>query len=260
MRKIRLILVVFSFLFFLTVSMAFAGSFIPPDSAAEKGKVSLEAGYFYYSGKWASDNSGWGEVRFISNQPYVQASYGFLKNAEMYLRLGAADLKISNAFASGSGLSGFKNDFSDQMKPFVSAGVMGDFNFTPSLGVSPFLQVNLYSSYKDSTSGTIVGYPVTQEIEIKNPREASIGVALKNKVRGVVLYAGPVVGWSETNVATKLIIPGFGEATNSATYREKNNYGAFAGLQAPLGKKFTLEIKGQMKSEFSGGLALIHRF
>lgn len=256
MNKIRLILVVFSVLFFSAVSMASAGSFISPESAAEKGKFSIGVGYFNYSAKWASDNSDWGEVKFTSNQPYIQASYGFLKNAEAYLRIGAADLKIGNTFASGSGVSGSKQDFSDNMKPFVGAGVRGKFNFTPSLGVSPFLQVNLYPSYKDSTSGTIFGYPATQEIEIKNPREANIGVAFQSKVRGVALYAGPIVGWSETNVATKLIVPGFGEATNSATYREKNNYGAFAGLQAPLGKKFVLEIQGQMKSEFSGGVSI----
>ncbi len=256
MNKVRLLLVMFFVLFL--ASVAFAGPSIS-EPTAEKGRFSLGVGYFYYSGKWTSDNAGWQEVRFISNQPYVQASYG-LKNMEIYFRIGTADLKINNAFASGSGISGFKNDFSDKMKPFVSAGVKGIFNITPSLGVSPFLQASLYSSYKDSTSGTFFGFPATEEIEVKSPREINLGAALQSKVRGVNLFAGPIVSFTGTTVEGKLIVPGVGTATSSATYHEKTVFGGIAGLQVPILKKLALEIQGQMKSEFSVGASVAYLF
>lgn len=254
MNKIRLILVVF-FVLFLAVSTVHASPFT---ELAAQSKFSLGVGYSYYAGKWGSSDANWREIKFISNQPYVQAGYE-MKDFEAYLRLGTADLKIGNVFASGSGVFGSKQDFYGSMKPFATAGIKYSLKY-PSFGISPFLQVNLYSSYKDSTSGTIFGFSATQEVEIKNPREVNLGVAFQSKVRGVNLYAGPVVGRSEASVESKLIVSGVGTAANSTTYREKNNYGIFAGLQAPLGKKFALEVQGRMKSEFSGGIALIHKF
>ena len=48
--------------------------------------------------------------------------------------------------------------------------------------------------------------------------------------------------------------------TASTTLKEKNNIGGFAGVRVPLGKGFSLEVEGQMKSRFSFGGALTYAF
>jgi len=258
--KTKLIIVMCFLVFFVAVATAHSGQFGPPEPTAKEGKLSLGVGYSHFLDKWAPKDTGWTDAKLTANQPYVQVSYGFMKNAEAYLRLGAMDLKVSPAFFSGTGLSGFKSEFSDGFKPFANVGVKGVFNITPSLGVGPFIQAGLYSDYKDSTAGTVSGFPATQEMKVKSPWEVNLGVALQGKIRGVILYAGPFAYWSRADVEGKIIVPGVVTVIASTTYKEKNNFGGFAGLRVPLGGKLVLEVEGQMKNEFSGGASVIYSF
>ncbi|MBI2628179.1 MAG: hypothetical protein HYW71_01935 [Candidatus Niyogibacteria bacterium] len=261
MNRMKLIMIMFLVFFAVTINTAHSGQFGAPEPVAKEGKFSLGVGYFYFSDKWTPQDTGWIEAKPVANQPYVQVSYGFMKNAEAYLRLGASDLKVSSAFPSGTGLSGFKSEFSDGFKPFATVGVKGVFNITSSLGVGPFAQAGLYSdSYSDSTSGAIFGFPATMEMKIKNPSHFDLGMAIQNKIRGITLYAGPFVHWSKADVEGKIIIPGVGTAADSTTYKEKNNFGGFAGARVPLGKKFNLEVEGQMRNEFSLGSSLTYLY
>ena len=129
--KTKLIIVMCFLVFFVAVATAHSGQFGPPEPTAKEGKLSLGVGYSHFLDKWAPKDTGWTDAKLTANQPYVQVSYGFMKNAEAYLRLGAMDLKVSPAFFSGTGLSGFKSEFSDGFKPFANVGVKGVFNITP---------------------------------------------------------------------------------------------------------------------------------
>lgn len=254
----KLLIVTFTILFAATA--AHAGQFGAPEPSAKDGKFAIGAGYFYSVAKWSSDDAGWTETKLTSNQPYVQASYGFMKDAEVYLRVGAMDLNASPAYASGTGLSGFKSEFSDGFKPSATLGFKGVFNITPEIGIGPFLQTTLYPNFKDSTTGKVLGAASTQEMELKNAREFNVGFALQGKIGDAIVYAGPVAYWARGDVENKITVTGGGVTTLSTAYKEKNNVGGFLGVRLPMGKEFAAEIEGQYKSDFSGGASVTYSF
>ncbi|MBA3071603.1 MAG: hypothetical protein FP829_05515 [Nitrospirae bacterium] len=275
----KLVLVIAIAAIFVTGSMVYAGQFGPPEPAAKEGKVALGIGYFHYSAKskpkdtvagvvsTAGDTVNWDEGKGTSNQAYLQLGYGFTKNWEAYLRVGGADSKAKDAFYTGAYSAGFKSDFNDGYKPFGTIGVKGVFNVTPSFGIGPFFQATLSSSYKDSTSGTLEGYSVTQEVKVNNPREINLGVGLQGKIGDVIIYGGPVAYWAKHKaewtgkvVGATWAVTGTDTLAFSTTYKEKNNIGGFAGVRVPLGKGLSLEVEGQMKSKFSMGGALTYSF
>ncbi len=261
----KLILAIAIAAIFITSSIVYAGQFGPPEPAAKEGKVSLGVGYFYSSAKWKPKDTDWKESKVTQNQTYLQVGYGFVKNAEVYLRAGGADAKFTNTFLTSADeptyLSGFKSDFKDGYKPFGTIGVKGVFNVSDSFGIGPFLQASLYSSYKDSTSGTAGGSASSQTITVKNPREINLGVGLQGKIGDVIIYGGPVAYWTKAKVAWTASPSASWEVSSvSTTYKEKNNIGGFAGVRIPLSKSLNLEVEGQYKSEFSMGGALTYAF
>jgi len=258
MKKVMLVIVVL--MLFAMGSVVYAGQFGPPEPAAKEGKASLGVGYFYYSAKYKpKDTVNFREFKGAQNQAYLQLGYGFVKNAEVYLRVGGADAKVKNAFSTSGNYSGFKSDFEDGLKPFGTIGVKGVFNVSPSFGIGPFLQASLYSSYKDKTSGTYLGNPATQEEKAKKQREIDIGVGLQGKIGETIIYGGPVIYWAKHKVDWTLTTGGV-SYPYSTTYKEKNNIGGFAGIRLPLGKGLNFEVEGQLKSRFSMGGALTYSF
>jgi len=276
--------VVFAVLMLLVASSAaYAGQFGAPEPTAKEGKVALGVGYFHFSAKWkpkdadkTDPSSGtndkiWREVKSNQNQAYLQLSYGFMKNAEVYIRGGAADEKVKNAFETGNRFgatrSGFKSDLEDGYKPFGTIGAKGVFNISDSFGIGPFVQASFYSSYEDSASGTAGGIPETQKIKVSSPWEVDLGLGLQGKIGGAIIYGGPVVYWAkQKNEWTGKLTGGVYTATGtdtytvSTTYKEKGNVGGFAGLRVPLSKSLGIEVEGQYKSEFSFGGALTYAF
>lgn len=261
MKRIALVIV---FLIFLVAdSLVYAGQFGPPEPVSKEGRLSLGIGYFYYSDRWEPKDSAWEKSKVTQNQEYLQLGYSFIKNWEAYLRVGGADQKMTDMFDTSTDspdLAGFNATFKDGSKPFGTIGVRGVFNITPSLGIGPFFQGSFYSSYKDKTTGTFLGLSATQEMKVKKPREINLGVGFQSKIGKITLYGGPVAYWAKSRVDWEMIVPGVGTATASTTYKEKNNFGGFAGLRVPLGKAFTLEVEGQMKSELSGGASISYSF
>ncbi|MCL5061711.1 MAG: hypothetical protein M0Z70_07045 [Nitrospiraceae bacterium] len=258
MKKVVLVIVVL--MLFTMGSVVYAGQFGPPEPAAKEGGVALGVGYFYYTAKWKPKDSDWEEGKVRQNQAYLQASYGFIKNGEIYLRVGGADAKLKEAFFDNS-------DFKRGLKPFGTLGVKGVFNITPSFGIGPFLQASLFPSYKDDTTGTatISGIPVsgTETLKVIKPREINIGLGLQGKIGEAILYGGPVIYWEKakadwTFTGTIAGIPV--SLSDSTTYKEKNNIGGFAGVRLPLGKGLNFEVEGQLKSRFSMGGALTYSF
>lgn len=257
----RWIVALLAFFIAIAGATAQAGQFGPPEPAAKDGEVLFGVGYFHYSDKGTVQGAG-GSMgsKITANQVYAQASHGFMKNAESYLRLGAMDLKVSDAFATGPGLSGFESGFNNGLKPFVTVGAKGIFNITPTLGVGPFLQASLYSNYKDSTAGRVLGFPATQELKVKNLREIDAGVALQGKIGRVIVYGGPFAYWTRADVDWTGTITGIGADSDSGTYKGKNNFGGFAGVKVPVGGKLALEFEGQQKSNLSVGASLTYSF
>lgn len=254
MKRIWLVI---AFLIFLAAdSFVYAGQFGPPEPVSKEGKISLGLGYSYYSAKWKSkDTEDWIESKVKQNQAYIQASYGFIKNSEIYLGIGGADIKAKDAFDFNN-----PQDFKDSSKPFGTIGIKGIFNITPSLGIGPFLQATLlFSDYKDEKTGDISGIPVSATLKYKKPWDVNLGIGFQTKIGDTVLYAGPFAYWTRAKVEAEATALGI-TVTDSTTYKEKNNLGGFAGFRLPLGKGFNLEVEGQLKSRFSAGSSLVYLF
>ena len=259
----KMTLIVMTLILFTAGNIAYAGQFGPPEPVSKEGKVSLGIGYFYYSDKLEPKDSGWEKSKVTQNQAYLQLGYCFIKNWEAYLRVGGADIKTPDAFltsADDPALAGFKATFKDGLKPFGTIGIRGVFNINPSFGIGPFFQASLCSNYKDKTSGTLLGIPTTQEMKIKRPWDINLGAALQGKIGEVILYGGPLVYWARSKVDYEMTVTGVGTVTDSTTYKEKNNFGGFAGFRLPLGKGLSVEVEGQLKNRFSAGGSLVYSF
>ncbi len=252
----RLIVFIGVWMFFLVGNVVHAGQFGPPEPATKEGQ-SAGLGYFYYSAKWEPRDTEFGEIKINQNQAYLEAGYsGFIKNknCEFYLRLGGADAEIKKAFLFDS----VTRDFTDSLKFSFTTGFKGLLYSSRYFGVGPFVQASIYlMDYKDKKTGTILGIPVSETITIKNPWDVNLGVGLQGKILGVVLYGGPVVYWARSQVKVEAGALGV-TSGRSTTYKEKSNAGGFAGFRLPLGKGFSIEIEGQLKSRFSFGGALTY--
>lgn len=220
-----------------TIGISFAGQFGPAEPAAKEGMTSMGVGYFYSESKMKSSNIG--DLVFKSSQVYLQGSYSFVRNWEVYGRIGGANMKeqVSN--------------FDDSMKVFGSLGVRGLLYNDGLFSVGPFIQGNMYSNYSDTvTSGGATG-----RFTVENPWDGSVGLATQIKKDNFSVYYGPFAYIARNEV--KVEAP-FGNllANGSATLKEKQNLGVFLGINAVAIKDFNIGIEGQYTGRFSvGGMA-----
>lgn len=258
-----------------TGSMIYAGEFGPPEPMTREGKVGLAVGYFYSSTKLDPENGNrlarQHEVK--NNQIYLEAGYGFLKNWEAYLRLGSSDLKLEKAFPF-AGQRGSSETFKDSFGPFGALGVKGLFYDGAYIGVGSFFQAGVSPCHKDK-SGTYTGGPPacdldpgavcvavvgerSDELKVKSPWDVNLGIGLQTKVYGITLYGGPFAYWTGYKAEYKLKFSGNPNITDETHYREKNNFGGFVGLRAPLPwtKGVSVEVEGQFKNKGSVGISL----
>lgn len=265
MKKVVIIISIL----FITGNMAYAGNFGSPEPTANAGKASLGVGYLYYSSDWKPDDTSffgiegvWRETDVKSDQVYIQASFSFVKNWEVYLRFGGADVKVENAFW---GLKDFKADF----KPFGTAGIKGLVYNKGYFGLGPFVQANyIFQNFKDEISGyvdlgggTVVF--VSDKRKYKHPWDINVGFAFYIKNEGISLYGGPFIYWGKAKIEDEISVSGSGISisdSDSTTYKEKGNLGGYLGVKVPLGEGFNLEVEGQAKKNLSVGAALTYSF
>lgn len=264
--------------------VTYAGNFGPPEPITNKGKASLGVGYFHLSeilnpsGVLDSRNKSFIRQHEIQrNQQYLQAGYGLIENWEAYLRVGGSDLKIDNAFplAARNGSSDiFKNSFS----PFGTFGVKGLLYDGSYFGIGPFFQASLFPSYQDKTRyrgidpaceahqpiicGPLFITDRSDELKVKNPWDVNLGIGLQTKVYGVTLYGGPFAYWTGYKARFNIKSTEGNSLFDKTHYREKNNFGGFVGLRAPLPwvEGVHAEVEGQFKNKASFGISLHYSF
>jgi hypothetical protein len=270
MKKLILILF-FASILLAWQSLAFSGNFGSPNPAAVHGGFALGVGYLHNESKWEPEDDSFLGISYIwkddaetkSDRVYVQGSFSFLKNWEVYARFGAADMRVENAF---SDLADFKGDY----EPFGTVGIRGLFYNGGSWGIGPFAQANyVFTDFENdfSTLGIIDGMLVhaSGKRKYENPRDISAGVAFYMK-RGIInFYGGPFLYWGKADteddielidVETDTLLP----ASGSTTYEEKGNLGGYLGVQASLGKSFNLEVEAIAKKRIGFGTALTYSF
>lgn len=259
-----------------------AGQFGPPEPVANEGKISLGVGYFHFSGilNPHKRSSLVPQHDIEQNQLYLQAGYGFIKDWDAYLRVGASHLNLDNAFPfiSASGLCcQLSDNFQDGFRHSGTFGVKGLLYDGQYLGIGPFFQTSLFSSYRDKKSAFNSDGLLARsgELKVKFPWDINLGVGLQTKVYGITLYGGPFAYWTgykadklefRSRTAEGCLGGLFGcpdqVEIDKTHYREKNNFGGFVGLRSPLPwvEGVHAEVEGQFKNKASGGISLHYSF
>ncbi|HVN22864.1 MAG TPA: hypothetical protein VMT71_02755, partial [Syntrophorhabdales bacterium] len=122
----------------IIVSAASAGEFGPPEPTAAPGKFSLGVGYWFDQPNMKLDsNHLLGTMTSKSNQYYLQGTYTFLKNWEVYGRFGAADQKLDTD----------TRNYSDSAEPYGTLGFKGLAYQYKNFGIGPFVQGSWYGDH-----------------------------------------------------------------------------------------------------------------
>jgi hypothetical protein len=220
-------------LFLFTIGVSFAGQFGPPEPTAKECKPSIGIGYFYSESKMKSGDTG--NLVFKSNQVYLQGSFSFVKNWEVFGRIGGADMKEH--------VSGLK----DGMKAFGSLGVRGLLYDDGLFGFGPIIQGNFYSKHNDTT----ISGGVPERFTVENSWDGSVGLAAQIKTNRVVFYYGPFVYMARNKLKVQ---------NDSTTMKEKQNLGGFLGVNVSAIKGLNIGLEGQYTGRFSVGGTVNYSF
>jgi hypothetical protein len=254
-KLIKTILASVFILFALNGTAAAGGLFGPPQSVSkESGGLNTAIGYNYHEDKY---ENGTDHV-FQQNQVYSHLGYG-TRNWEIYGRIGAADLKISDAFRSTQASTATsKNDFDDNWRVFGSLGAKGFYPFNKTFGLGAFVQGSYYfSDFKDHVWGTRNGAPFTAELKVKDLWDVNFGIGFQATVpNNIRVYIGPYIYYSETKISPSANIPGLDFSAGEVRIQNKTAAGGFAGIDIPLLRGFHLNIEGQFSERFSIGAAI----
>ncbi|MEK7593379.1 MAG: hypothetical protein AAB464_01545 [Patescibacteria group bacterium] len=250
---------------FIGSNVAFAaGQFGSPETM-EAGQMAVGIGYFHSSAQYSTDEEGWSEIEASQNQSYVQISVGITDDTEIYVRAGGADIKAKAAFDIGN--SEFKEGAE---RPFGTIGLKRKLEINPSFVMGAFAQYSRYSDYQDERAETMtyedIVFNVNERYAIVNAQDIQAGITMGLKPHErMTLYAGPVWYWSRAYVegTASVSVPAYDYAETysaSATYREKNTMGGFAGMKIALTDALALEAEVQLKSKASAGASLVYSF
>lgn len=251
MKKAVLILTVT--LIYLSFGTGYAFQFGPLEPTAKEGRGALNAGYSYNNSKWEGANDDYSTSRQMA---YVQGAYTFVKNWEVYARMGMATLKVDDLFA----VNNMAADFKDNSKFFGGIGVKGIVYHDKIWGFGPFMQANYYSDYKDTKSVITTTGPGTWDAKWKRQWDFNIGFGFQAKTANAfVVYGAPFLYWAQADVDSCLNTPG-AVLSRSYSFKEKNVVGGMLGFRALFTKNFSFDVEGQFKSRFSIGASFNYAF
>ncbi len=252
-------------------SAAYANQFGPPEPQVKEGQLAMGIGYFFSEEKLKpSDDSFlgtagfWQKASFTQNQAYLQASFGILKDWEIFGRLGGADIKIKDAFDFRTAT----DDAKDNYKLFGTFGFKGVLYRNPKFVLGPFSTVTMgpifkgtmYSNYSDTAVGTIGGTGVAMTYNVKEMWDVNLAWSMQTKLSSLTFFAGPFVYWKHAKSSLDVAIAGTGVFTDSTKYEPDNWVGGFAGVRIPLTKHLSVELEGQYTNKASAGAVVMYSF
>jgi hypothetical protein len=243
-------------------SVAQAGQFGPAIPEVAGDGLAVGIGYSYSAETMKPQHDAylgtadfWQKTTFIQNQVYLQADYGFLKDWEVYGRVGVADLQSKEVFY----FTGFKDDFKDSPQAFGTFGLKGVLFTSGAFSAGPFAQVSYTGGYRDSANGTIGGTAFSQTYKVKNLWEVTIGVTGEIKAGDWTLYGGPFFYTKRAKVDLQFSSAGT-SVSDSVTYKEDSNIGGFAGIRVPVTSNIAVALEAQYTTKFSAGASILYRF
>jgi hypothetical protein len=234
----------------MVVSVACAGEFGPPEPTAAPGKFSFGLGYWFDQSSMKLDsNHLLGTMTSKSNQYYMQGTYTFLKDWEVYGRFGGADEKLDTDV----------RNYSDSAEPYGTLGFKGLAYQYKSFGIGPFVQGNWYGDH----TGVM-----------KNQWDLNLGISAQYKVPvggcNLTVYGGPFAYWHQADsllpshslygpqVASGLPLNAFSLQDDM---KQKNNVGGFLGVKFPIVKeKIFFTAEGQLTNNVGAGASIAYTF
>ena len=234
------IIALVTLLFFTISKAAFAaGLFGAPQTVSrEAGGLNTAIGYSYHEDTYENG----ADFKIRQNEIYSQAAYGAKNIWEIYARLGMSDLKIEDTFR-------------DNGKFFTTLGAKAFYPINETWGVGAFVQGSYYcSDFTDTFSRN-------KEIKFDNLWDINCGVGFQATIpRGIKLYAGPYIYYSEAKISLPSNIHGLEYSAGNFSVQNKSIAGGFAGLDIPLIKGFRLNIEGQYSDRLSAGAAVSYTY
>lgn len=235
-----------------------------PDANIDQNVVGI--GYQYQKAEISpKDEDVSGGVDIQQNRAYLHLGRGFGMETfdpndpgyrwEFFLRLGAADFEVEDAFDG--------RDFDGDVMPFGMVGMRVLFYQGPTFGIGLVAQGGRFGNYDDDetfllTSAQLEEITGISDLEDMNIRlettvqsmwEGEIALPIQAKAGPALFYAGPVFYWWQADVEIDLEIPEvFSGEVLDEKYEEKNDLGAFAGIRLDMGA-VNFEVEAQYRSD-----------
>jgi hypothetical protein len=212
---------------------AFAQHIGPASTAGTDLKPVIGVGYDYHQAQWDG-----ADVQ--QNRTYVHIGVGGgIANEpryELYLNLGAADLKIDNY--------GGTDKFDANFQPFGGAGLKINF-LRPDLpwGLGLVAQGAYFGAWDDKVGG--------MNWKIRNAWEIEGAIPIEYSFQPFIVYAGPVLFGSRAKLRS--------DTLDKRNFEEDDNFGAFGGIAAKFGP-LRIEAEVQQKSDTSLSGLLTYSF
>ena len=236
------------------------GLFGPPQTISKTaGGLNTAIGYQYHEDTYKHHINS----VLRQNQIYSQAAWGASDIWEIYGRVGAADLKMSDVFSSNQiSTVNIGDDFHESWRFFGTLGAKGFYPINRIFGVGAFIQGSYnIGKYADETAILHNTSFLVADLEVKNLWDVNVGLGVQATVPfGIKLYGGPYVYYAEADARLSGNIPGLPFGTEKTLLKNKSLVGGYCGVDIPLIRGFRLNIEGQYTNRFSVGSAITYTY
>lgn len=273
MKKFLFFLVVFVLLF--PVSVGATSKFGPNPKG--NNTFSLGIDYTNYGMEWEDKSDSSNTFESEQNQAALSVSYSPSEEKfEVYSAIGGADLNVKNALEMPDGNQNFEGKY----KIFSTLGMKVGLCQKDIYSLGAFVQGSMYAPYEDEASyresgvfsGANYTYSYKEKIKVKNQWDAIVGLtgevrALKN----VSLYGGPFFrmarvkaevtdAWEYSYNYSGYTGGASGEDSGTFSFKEKNIFGGFVGMEVGIAGGFAVNGEAQFSSEPSWNIGLVKYF
>ena len=218
----------------------------PPEPLADTGKFALGVGYWFAQSvmKFNGTLNGQPTLRAFSawsNQYYAQGNYTFLKDWEVYARLGAADLRVGPIV-----------DLHESGQAWGSVGFKGVLYRYNNFAVGPLFEWSWYAH---------PGSPFYDQWNV------DFGASAQYKLpalRDLTLYGGTLLYWHEAKsdlIHNNIGLPGGVPVAGQIKQQQWSNFGEFLGVKLPLVKESLFFMtEAQLTAKMSLGVLISYLF
>jgi hypothetical protein len=233
----------------LSAAPAMAASFDNPAFVPPEDKPVLSVEYWREQQKFrAKESAGFPSLNFVSNHLYAVLSLSGSEGGEVFMKVGARDLRLKNAFADGS-------DLSDSYKLSGGIGLKQAYFIGKDWKIGGSVQYMISQSFNQTKSITVSGTPASESVVVRAPWEIDAALAFSYIGPWYAPYLGPYFTYKRFKVETSS--PTL--AAGAAHYSQIGNAGGVAGIEIFHGD-FKADFEAQISKETSFGASVSYLF